>query len=108
MEFDLTQLVSFGVGGVIAAIVLYWKRVDDQKWTDLLKTMWDESRDMNRLMIAAFEANAIAMAALRDVCENSANIDDLERRLGDAIDALNRLSPSPTDTAQRATLHTDN
>ena len=108
MEFDLTQLLSFGIGGVIAAIVMYWKRLDDLRWQEQQRGWMEESRELNKTLIAAFEASAISMASLRDVCENSANIDDIERRLGDAIDALNRMSPPPDETGQRAALYSDN
>jgi len=56
MEMDaaLAQLATLGIGGVVAVIVLMWKRADDKRYADELRA------DRDRIQ-TALEANTTAV-----------------------------------------------
>lgn len=45
------QLVSLGVGGIIAAIVLWWKRQDDKEHADEIKILNEQHKNDMMLVI---------------------------------------------------------
>lgn len=64
MVGELSGLLSLGVGGAIAAIVLYWKRSDDRAYQRSLAGLAREANEVNSRVLAAFEANTRAVMEL--------------------------------------------
>ncbi|MBN1286162.1 MAG: hypothetical protein JXB47_12260 [Anaerolineae bacterium] len=85
MAFEFAQIASLGLGAVIAVIVLNWKRDDDRKYAEALKTLGAEGDRRLDLMLDAFRANTEALNGLREILEEDRHTEqmlaDLERRL---------------------------
>jgi len=70
----IQALVSLGVGGAIAGVVLYWKRQDDIRFQQTLEQVIGRDH-------AVIEANTAAITSLIGAVSELAKIDDLESRM---------------------------
>jgi hypothetical protein len=61
---QFTQLFSLGIGGVIAAVVLYWKRDDDKSHKAALIAHAAELSKINTTLIKVITANTRAINTL--------------------------------------------
>lgn len=77
----LKILVSTGVGGVLAGIVLWWKRLDDQKHAADLKTIMERRDRTDDRTLQIIDANTAALRSLQGAVENVASLRGIEERL---------------------------
>ena len=81
------NLLGMGVGGALAAVVLFWKRQDDQRYAGEMKTVAERS-------LAAQEKSTAAMERMAAAIEQLCAVQKLEERLvalEKAISSRNRL-----------------
>jgi hypothetical protein len=89
MELDLlAQLSSFGIGAVVAGIVLMWKRADDQRFAGTQTRFITESERRFDQMLQAFKENTDALKSLQTTLGRLEAIDHVATRLERRIDAL--------------------
>lgn len=72
--YDLNDFLSFGIGGVLAGILLYWKRLDDQRHAEELKTLAERS-------LEAIDKVTDALNAQRDALTGMTALNDIEERI---------------------------
>ncbi len=98
---SLEQLLSLGVGGVVAAIVLWWKRQDDKEHKEemlriqkqneqALKEIIGRIQEREDLMIKAIENSTRAISEITSRRE----IDDYLQRIYERLDIINSGSGS--------------
>ena len=74
-ESLLNSLIGLGVGGVLAGLVLQWKRQDDQRYQEELRTLTER-------MLMALDANTKAMQGMTSAVEALCSLQKMEERLG--------------------------
>ena len=70
----LSNLVGLGVGGVLAAVVLVWKRSDDQHYAQGLRELTERS-------ISAQNQTTVAMQQVAGAIEKLCTLQKIEERL---------------------------
>lgn len=70
----ITAIGQFGLGAVIALIVLYWKREDDKRHENYMSAT-------NAAILAALTANTAALNGLQKTVETLADFAKLEDRI---------------------------
>ena len=68
------NLLGLGVGGALAAVVLYWKRQDDQRYGA-------EMKDVAERSIAAQEKSTVALQQVAAAIEKLCTLQKIEERL---------------------------
>ena len=68
------NLLGLGVGGALAAVVLYWKRQDDQRYAAEMKVVAERS-------IASQEKTTIALQQVAAAIEKLCVLQKIEERL---------------------------
>jgi uncharacterized protein Yka (UPF0111/DUF47 family) len=79
----VNNLISLGIGGVVAAIVLLWKRQDDQRYAGELKALTERS-------LRAQEEATRAMRDLAGTIEKLNALMEIEKRLTVLEHKINR------------------
>jgi hypothetical protein len=79
------QLVSLGVGGIIAGIVLYWKRQDDKMYQSAQAEFASRLERINDRVLALLESKT------RSEAELIAAVRDLRFRLAERLEKLEGL-----------------
>jgi len=75
METSLLELfVSMGVGGVLAGVVLLWKRSDDQRYQKATEQREDR-------LLTALAANTTAMQKVTSAIEALCTLQHVEERI---------------------------
>ena len=59
MEFQ--QLLSLGIGGAIAGVVLFWKRSDDKSYSSALTEQAKQLIELNKLTLEVVSKNTAAL-----------------------------------------------
>lgn len=75
------ELASLGLGAVLAGIVLYWKRIDDQRYADRLERMWDRRDEQQERLLTIIRQNSIAIEAMTNTISALASFDRLSTQL---------------------------
>lgn len=84
MDPELIKVfASMGVGGVLALVVMRWKRDDDVKYTASLLEVNKRMETRDERMLLIIEANTIALRGLQSAVESVASIKKIEERLND-------------------------
>lgn len=60
----LNNLLGLGVGGALAAVVVFWKRQDDQRYAAEMKAVAERSIQMQEKTTAALQEVAAAIEKL--------------------------------------------
>jgi len=68
------NLLGLGVGGALAAVVLYWKRQDDQRYGAEMKNVAERS-------IATQEKSTVALQQVAAAIEKLCTLQKIEERL---------------------------
>jgi len=84
---ELNPLFTLGIGGVIAALVLYWKRVDDKAYSESLKEIIARMEKREADYLVAMQADTSAKLELASAIRELKFVDRLEKRF-DADDYL--------------------
>lgn len=83
MEPGLQQLISLGVGGVVAAVVLFWKRQDDLRYQQELKQITERSMTVTERATEAMNNVAKAVEELCSLTEMQERLQALEKAISD-------------------------
>lgn len=75
------NLLGMGVGGALAAVVLFWKRQDDQRYGAEIKDMAERSISAQRETTAALQQVAVALEKLCSVQKIDERLQALEREI---------------------------
>jgi len=78
---QLTPLFSLGVGGMIAAIVLYWHRQDTERHIVQLIELNGRVESLTTKVIATLEATAGSMSRLSEQIAEIVSVSKLDARL---------------------------
>lgn len=85
----IIQFLPLGIGGLIAGLVINWKREDDKKHKEeLVDLLANYDKHISRLdtrderMLLILQANTDALRALQAAITLLVDVDKLEQRLG--------------------------
>lgn len=77
------NLLGLGVGGALAAVVLFWKRQDDQKYAKDMKDVAERSINVQEKGTVALQQVAVAiekLCVLQRIEERMANLEKALQR----------------------------
>lgn len=104
-QIVLPSVAGLGIGGILALVVFYWKRIDDQRYAADLKEMMDRSlasqsemtkahaADLREIMDRSVVTQSETTKALRDVAaaiEKLCLLSEVDKRLQAVENALRR------------------
>lgn len=73
----MTTLAQFGIGAVLAGIVLVWKRQDDERNALTLRELLEQSGQREERLICVIQANTTAMQQLQAAVDRITTITGL-------------------------------
>lgn len=85
---ELNPLLTLGIGGVIAALVLYWKRIDDKAYAESLKVLLGRAEERENRLITLLEATNKTQNDVARAIGDLRFVDRLEKRISGADDYL--------------------
>jgi|SRR3990172_11977160 len=77
----LGSLASLGVGGLIAALVLIWKRADDKAHAKILETMFARMEQRDKSALEIIQGNTTAVTTLQATVAGLSALTKLNERL---------------------------
>lgn len=78
---DIAAFASLGVGGLVAYLMLHWKREDDKQYRENVRELADRSMTLHERTLEAIVANTKAMNALIDTVNSVAALQEIKGRL---------------------------
>lgn len=90
---ELNPLFTLGIGGIIAALVLYWKRIDDRAYADSLTKLIARAEERENRLIALLEQTNKTQIDVARAIGDLRFVDRLEKRIvggDDYIDPTER------------------
>lgn len=86
----MNNLLTLGIGGLIAALVLFWKREDDKRYAGEMKGMAERFEKLSQEAAAGQREQTAAMQKMALAVEKLCIIDTLEKRMNDLEAKLRR------------------
>ena len=81
----ISDAIQLGIGGVVAVLVLLWKRADDRKHQEDMKSMIERAERREDQQTAVISANTAAVSSLNSIVNKMIDLDAIEKRLLDKM-----------------------
>lgn len=84
----ISQFASLGLGGVIALVVLVWKREDEKRWGDILQKMAERTESREARILQVIESFTTAIGGLQRTIDALVQTSKLDERFRDIEKAV--------------------
>lgn len=85
------DLLGLGVGGAVAALVLWWKRQDDKKYSDSLEKFLEKSESREEQMITTLTSIQETIKDLTVIVDRVSSRSGIDSSLSSLEEKLNKL-----------------